>query len=109
RWAKLRIPNGQTARSVWYESGIKMRVRRASCIEFKQDDNTHIGNVQFFFYIRFGEDRHPLAMIRVFSLPDPQVFADSSETVYLSEPLSGDCSLAVIPVTAIHSVVAMFP
>ena len=33
RWAKLRLPNRQTARSVWYESSINMRVRWASCIE----------------------------------------------------------------------------
>lgn len=48
-------------------------------------------------------------MIQLFSLPDPQVFADSSETVCLSKPLVGQGSLIVIPVTAIHSVVAMFP
>ena len=32
-WAKLCLPNRQTARSVWYESSINMRVRWASCIE----------------------------------------------------------------------------
>ena len=68
-----------------------------------------IGNVQFYFYIRFGEDQHPLAMIRMFSPPDPQVFMDSSKTVYLSEPLLGQASLIVILVTGIHFVVAMFP
>ena len=48
-------------------------------------------------------------MVTMFSLPDPDVFADSSETVYLSEPLSARDGLVVILVTAIHSVVSMFP
>ena len=33
RWAKLRLPNGQKARSVWYESDVNVRLRRASCVE----------------------------------------------------------------------------
>ena len=68
-----------------------------------------IGDVQFYFYICFGEDQYPLAMVWLFLPPDPQVFADSSETVYLSEPLPMQDGLVVIPVSAIHSVVAMFP
>ena len=68
-----------------------------------------MANVQFFFYIRFGNDRYPLAMVSLFSLPDTGVFSDSSETVYLSEPLSTREGLVVIPATAIHSVVSMFP
>jgi hypothetical protein len=48
-------------------------------------------------------------MVSLFSLPDPDIFADSSETVYLSEPLSLPDGLLVIPVTVIHSVVSMFP
>ena len=104
-----------------------MRVHQASCIEvspannctsvpklksilqFKQEDSTQIWNVQFYFYIWFGKDWHPLAMIRLFSLPDPQVFMDSSKMVYLSKLLSGSGSLIAIPVTAIHSIVMMIP
>jgi hypothetical protein len=80
-----------------------------STLQIKQDGVTRIAQVQFYFYIRFGEDRHPLAMVSLFSLPDAEVFADSSETVYLSELLPAREGLAVIPVTAIHSVVSMFP
>ena len=32
-WAKLRLPNGQQARSVWNESSLTASVRRASCVE----------------------------------------------------------------------------
>jgi hypothetical protein len=48
-------------------------------------------------------------MVSLFSLPDPDIFMDSSKTVYLSEPLSMLDGLLVIPVTAIHSVILMFP
>ena len=68
-----------------------------------------MANVQFFFYIRFSNDRYPLAMVSLFSLPNTGVFSDSSETVYLSEPLSTREGLVVILATAIHSVVSMFP
>ena len=35
RWSRLRLPNGQTARSVWQESRITTNVRRASCVEVR--------------------------------------------------------------------------
>ena len=48
-------------------------------------------------------------MVRLFSTPDPEIFAHSHETVYLSELITGRDGLRVIPVTAIHSLVCMFP
>jgi hypothetical protein len=33
RWAKLQLPNGQKARSVWYESAVTTKPRWALCIE----------------------------------------------------------------------------
>ena len=78
-------------------------------LQIRHEGGTCIANVQFYFYIRFGEDRHPLAMVSMFSPPDANVFTESSETVYLSEPLSARDGLIVIPVTMIHSVISMFP
>ncbi|KAH9002127.1 hypothetical protein EDB86DRAFT_2801244 [Lactarius hatsudake] len=104
RWAKLRLPNGQMARSVWQESRILSNVRRASCIEY--NSTMRIANVEFYFYMRFGESHHPLAMVTLFSLPDKDVFSDSSKTVYLCEPTQ---TRVVIPITAINMVVSMFP
>ena len=48
-------------------------------------------------------------MVSLFSLPDAEVLSDSSGTVYLSDPPAASEGLVVLPVTAIHSVVAMFP
>ena len=33
RWAKLQLPNGQKARSVWFKSSVTTSVQRASCVE----------------------------------------------------------------------------
>ncbi|KAF8266442.1 hypothetical protein EI94DRAFT_1483201, partial [Lactarius quietus] len=108
-WVKLHLPNGQMARSVWYESNVNMKLHWTSCIEFKQEIDTHIAEVLFYFYIRFGETQHPLAMVSMFSLPDREVLSDSSRTVYLCEPLPSPDGLAVIPVHSITLVVSMFP
>ncbi|KAH9159072.1 hypothetical protein EDB89DRAFT_1822218, partial [Lactarius sanguifluus] len=105
RWAKLRLPNGQMVQSVWLESNITTKLRRTSCIEV--EGGTHIGNIEFYFYIRFREAQYPLAMVSLFSLPDAEVLSDSSGTVYLSESGSAPDGLVVIPVTAILSVVSM--
>ena len=32
-WAKLQLPNGQNARLVWFESSVKTKLRRSSCVE----------------------------------------------------------------------------
>ena len=57
-------------------------------LQIKQESGTHIGNVDFYFYIHFGDNQYPLAMVTMFSLPDPDVFAASSEMVYLCEQLA---------------------
>ena len=70
---------------------------------------TRIASVLFYFYILFGDTRNPLAMLSLFSTPDKDILADSSDTVFLCDPLDGPESLAVVPITAIQSVVSMFP
>lgn len=67
-----------------------------------------IADVQFYFYL-FGETQYPLAMLKLFSLPDEDTLSNSSGTVYLCDQLNGPASLVVMPITAINSVVSMFP
>jgi hypothetical protein len=38
RWAKLQLPDGQKARSVWYESNVHTKLRRTSCVEVHFSD-----------------------------------------------------------------------
>ena len=69
----------------------------------------HIADVQFYFCMRFGVVRHLLAMVRLFSSPDEEVLQESSDTVYLCDILLGREGLRVMHVSAIRSVVCMFP
>ena len=38
RWAKVHLPNGQNARSAWYESSVNTNLRQASCVEVSPFD-----------------------------------------------------------------------
>ena|SRR6266571_3572667 len=69
----------------------------------------HIVDVQFYFCMRFGDIRYPLAMARFFSPPDVEILQDSSDTVHLCDPILGCEGLHMLHVSAIHSVVSMFP
>lgn len=68
-----------------------------------------IANIVFYFYMQFGDSRYPLAMARLFTMPDQRILLDSCDTVYLCDPWEGREGLAVIPISSIRSVVAMFP
>jgi hypothetical protein len=78
-------------------------------LQIVYNNRVRVANVLFYFYLRFGDARYPLAMLRLFSLPDEGILAESSDTVHLCDPLDGPEGLVVVPVTAICSVVAMFP
>jgi hypothetical protein len=66
-------------------------------------------DVLFYFYLRFGDSWYPLAMLNLFSLPDEDILSDSSGMVYLCNQPDDPASIVVVPITAIHSVVTMFP
>ncbi|KAF8266302.1 hypothetical protein EI94DRAFT_1502162, partial [Lactarius quietus] len=65
-----------------------------------------IANILYYFCMRFGDVQHPLAMVDLFSKPDEVVLSKSSGTVYLCNKHN---SIAVVPITSLHLVVAMFP
>lgn len=68
-----------------------------------------IANVSFYLYLCFGDAQFPLAMATLFSTPDELILSQSSDTVYLCEPIQGNEGTVVIPISSIRSVVAMFP
>ncbi|KJA14969.1 hypothetical protein HYPSUDRAFT_149723, partial [Hypholoma sublateritium FD-334 SS-4] len=90
RWARLRLPNGQIARSKWKESSRsldKLRISR---------------NVKIQAHV------FTLAVISVYSEPDPTLLKESAGTVVACR-YRGDSSLVVIDFTSIVSVVGMVP
>ncbi|KAG6895904.1 hypothetical protein C0993_008975 [Termitomyces sp. T159_Od127] len=83
RWARLRLPNGQIARSLWMESRSQQSLRKTSIIKFHDGNTYNFAEVQYFFRLKFGEIVHTLAMISVLSPPDHNLLEQSSKTVYI--------------------------
>ena len=74
-------------------------------VQVTYDKKIRIANILYYFCLRFGEVWLPLAMAELFSEPDAEVLSESSGTVYLCD--QWEC-LALLPITSIHSVIAMF-
>lgn len=128
RWSRLRLPNGQVARSAWGELARTSRqVRRSrnikvratifllahllSCtsLQFKGDDNScEFGEVKYYFQLRLAGDMRTFAVVAVHSRPDDHLLRLSSNTLWACKH-GDDTSLAVIDVAKIESVVAVVP
>ncbi|KAK7446691.1 hypothetical protein VKT23_014386 [Stygiomarasmius scandens] len=78
-------------------------------IKFKNsDEQSSIGQVLYFFRLRFGDAVYTLAMVSVFSAPNSKLLEDSYGTVYACH-YQGEAALLTIDVKKIQSVVAMVP
>ncbi|KIL57255.1 hypothetical protein M378DRAFT_88135 [Amanita muscaria Koide BX008] len=108
RWARLRLPHGQIARSSWGEGRSRRKLRRTTIVKFQLGEEIHFGEVRYYFRLRFAEFVHTLCVISVFSQPESSLLAESSHTVY-SCHYEGDESLIAIDVKQIKAVVAMIP
>lgn len=125
RWASLRVPNGQIARSGWKEKqkpldqvrmarNTKVMLNFIASLEadhFQKiplDGKHEIAEVQFFFRVEIeGEDR-ALALVSLYSRPDEQLLKESFNTVWLSQ-YQGTDHLTVVEAKSILSVVGMVP
>jgi hypothetical protein len=128
RWARLRLPNGQTSRSLFATRERRHNARRArnakvlTSSKFSQPNTNFIAQliiegavyfaeVQFFFQIlpsALHEEFEPLALVSLYSDPDRDLLRTSSETFYTCT-YQGQAGLAVVKATYIQSVVAMVP
>ncbi|KJA13103.1 hypothetical protein HYPSUDRAFT_151950 [Hypholoma sublateritium FD-334 SS-4] len=90
RWARLRLPNGQVARSRWKETLKPLRKLRTARNVKRQ--NTVL----------------PLAVISAYSEPDPELL-EASHGTFISCAYLGDNSVRIIDISCIQSVVAMVP
>jgi hypothetical protein len=125
RWARLLLPNGQITRSLMKEGkqdleSVRMARNVKVCItcllqrvdhskfiphQLCIDDQVEFGEVQYFFRL---EDGLSLAMVSVYSPPDPALLEESYGTVW-SCTYAGSDSLRVLPVSFIKAVVAVVP
>ncbi|KJA13176.1 hypothetical protein HYPSUDRAFT_151868 [Hypholoma sublateritium FD-334 SS-4] len=89
RWARLRLPNGQIARSQWKEAQKPLnKVRMARNVKVRQEMG--------------------LAIVSAYSEPNPDLLA-ASEGAFVSCQSFGDDALVAVNVLCIQSVVAMVP
>lgn len=126
RWARLRLPNGQTVRCRWYESQAShaRRLRKTTCVKVVLSLSLEliidmriqvdikgmltIAEVEYFFQLRFGDDLYSLALVSVFSPPDQEILRLSSHAAYICHH-GGTDALTVVDVKAISAVVSMVP
>ncbi|KAH9940153.1 uncharacterized protein BXZ73DRAFT_88838 [Epithele typhae] len=109
RWARLLLPNGQIARSYWKEGGkTKPKLRVSRNVKIVLNGEIRYGEVQYFIHLKIGNRKQGVAMLSLWSLPEPTLLKLSCKTIYSSLP-GGDDGLVVVPVHCIKSVVAMIP
>ncbi|KLO10906.1 hypothetical protein SCHPADRAFT_916213 [Schizopora paradoxa] len=113
KWARLRLPNGQIARSAWKETLKPLeKVRMSRNVKFLKDTgNTQIeaiAEVQYYFRAALGGEEGTYALVSEYSEPDPTLLKDSSGALTVSKYFGQD-SLRVIAAKGILSAVAMVP
>jgi len=65
-----------------------------------------IADVHFYFYLRFNQELHALAIVSLFSPPNASLWQELTQTVYLCEHPN---DAQVISIKTIKAVVSMFP
>ncbi|TBU59038.1 hypothetical protein BD310DRAFT_818176 [Dichomitus squalens] len=124
KWGRLRLPNGEVARTAWKECAGEKRgrpVHRARMVKvrllyiFSQLANDRVAEVQYFLRLRRmledgGTDDVDLtlAVVSMFTPPNAAIARDTYGTLQAFR-YQGDASREVIDVKSIVSVVAMLP
>ncbi|EJD39910.1 hypothetical protein AURDEDRAFT_44018, partial [Auricularia subglabra TFB-10046 SS5] len=109
RSIRLRLPNGQIARSTFKEHAItSQNLRVTRNVKLLVAGKQSFAEVRFYFVYKLKGNLHHLCMVSHYSGPDTVLYNKSLGAVY-SCTLLGDASLAVLPVHSIQSVVAMVP
>ena len=126
RWARVRLPNGQVARSLWGESDRKRRPRRArnvtvnflflwndvrkliSLFQLTLDNVIRVAEVQYYFAISMNDDRKYVALVSLLDPPDARLYESSHGTLSVHE-YNGDDNLIVVDIKSIRSSIALVP
>ncbi|KAF8990485.1 hypothetical protein BDZ89DRAFT_1054874 [Hymenopellis radicata] len=129
RWARLHLPNGQTARCAWKESTKPLdEIRAARHVKVNctilfymavingnkivrtvgQQKEAKIAEVLYYLHLDIAGARRPVAMVYEFGPSDSALLSLSYKTYWTAERL-GERGLAVIDVKDIQAVVMMAP
>ncbi|KAJ4479636.1 hypothetical protein C8J55DRAFT_536243 [Lentinula edodes] len=109
RWARLRLPTGQIARSMWRESlKDQKKIRRARDVKLNCNGKLEFAEVHFFFRLAITKnDTRTLAMVTLYTEPNPLLLRLSSSALWSCEHGDVDAT-RVVNVTEIEAVIAMF-
>jgi hypothetical protein len=125
RWGRIRLPNGQIARSLFFEKGKRPNTRVSRNVkviltltwllfelmsrQIHLNGETAIAEVCFYFLLEdAATNLVPYALTSMYGSPDKDMLDDSYHTLFAC-PYRGDAALQVIPVSSILSVVSMQP
>ncbi|EIW74217.1 hypothetical protein CONPUDRAFT_67828 [Coniophora puteana RWD-64-598 SS2] len=103
KWSRLRLPNGQVARSLWKESMMTRRTRMSRNVKIQI--NRSIRFAEVYYYFQAGDNK-TFALVSLYGTPNEQIYQQSLGTV-IACPYRGNADLRVIEITDIKSVVAM--
>ncbi|KAI0695490.1 hypothetical protein C8T65DRAFT_710796 [Cerioporus squamosus] len=110
RWARLRLPTGQNARTLWKEGKREEALkqpRRARMVKLR---GNHFAEVQFYFQMTVHGLTQTLALVSLFSPPDAAILDYSVYTLLVCQYRARFAdSYRVVSVKDIVSVVAMLP
>ncbi|KAJ7705824.1 hypothetical protein B0H16DRAFT_1346030 [Mycena metata] len=109
RWSRLRLPNGQVARSAWKESLKPInRLRCARNVKVRCANKMRFAEVHFYLIFKVGDVRKPLAVVSMYGEHHAELFQESSKT-YVTMQHLGNSDVRVIDVDCIQSAVMLAP
>ncbi|KAJ7513079.1 hypothetical protein B0H11DRAFT_1843533 [Mycena galericulata] len=109
RWSRIRLPNGQVARSTWKESLKSIeQLRCARQVKILCDGRTRFAEVHFYMMFKIGEVRKPLAVISLYGEHHKRLYEDSSK-MYVTMQHLGNLDVRVIDIKSIQSAVMLAP
>ncbi|KAJ7279615.1 hypothetical protein C8J57DRAFT_1058944 [Mycena rebaudengoi] len=109
RWSRVRLPNGQIARSRWKEDLKPIeKLRCARNVKIEYEGKSRFAEVHFFMLFKIGEVRKPLAVASLFGDHHRRLYDESSKT-YVTMQHLGDTDVRVLDIHSIKSAVMLAP
>ncbi|RXW12320.1 hypothetical protein EST38_g13534, partial [Candolleomyces aberdarensis] len=86
RWARLRLPNQQIARTHWKESqrSSDASVRTSRMVKLEIDSKTCFGEVMYFFEVTIQGGNQRLAMVSLGEQPNTELLQQSSNALWVT-------------------------
>ncbi|KAJ7731697.1 hypothetical protein DFH07DRAFT_713706, partial [Mycena maculata] len=109
RWSRVRLPNGQIARSRWKESTKPLsKLRTSRNVSVNCNGTTKFAEVHFYLLYMVRGVRKALAVVSFYGDYHRQLYEDSSK-MYVTMQHLGNSGVQVIEIESIRSAVTIAP